>query len=251
LAGDRTVTAAPPSPRLPDRFVAWARERDIVVIAGANQALKYWRRIRLGRGTRDHPFEGTQSMEAAIAVRELSGTGKRLLFAWGYGRAIDPARAYFYRSAGGCLYEIRFLDREGIGNRFNYSEPAAQVDARRLERTLADTAELSRRPLLFVGCSWGAAVIDYALTHGAGQGLSLPGGGVAIGGPRHLFAPRSPLRPCRLRDNGDHGNLWVQRHPDDPIGKGGLGPLLYFRNTRLHDYRSQWPDTGVWGISGR
>jgi hypothetical protein len=113
------------------------------------------------------------------------------------------------------------------------------------------TADLRKRLFIFVGCSWGAAVIDYALTHGARQGLSLPAGGIAIGGPRHLFAPSSPLRPCLLSDNGDYRDLWVQRHPDDPIGKRGLGPLLYFCTKRLHDYRIQSPDAGVWGISGR
>jgi hypothetical protein len=85
------------------------------------------------------------------------------------------------------------------------------------------TADLRKRLFIFVGCSWGAAVIDYALTHGARQALSLPGGGIAIGGPRHLFAPSSPLRPCLLSDNGDYRDLWVQRHPYDPIGKRGLG----------------------------
>ena len=238
------------SPRLPDRFVEWARERHIVVIAGANQALKYRRRILLGRGTRERPFEGTQSIEAAIAVRELSGTGSRELFAWGYGRAVNPAREYFYRAVEGHIYRIRFIDREGIGNSFNYSEPAARADAWRLEKAMAASAELSKRPLVFVGCSWGAAVIDYALTYGVSQGLSLTGGGIALGGPRELFRPCSPLRPCLLSENGDHGNLWVQRHPDDPIGKGGLRPLLYFRNTRLHDYRIQPPGAGVWGIRG-
>jgi hypothetical protein len=238
------------SPRLPDRFVAWARDRDIVVIAGANQALKYRRRILFGRGTRERPFEGTQSIEAAIAVRELSMTGRRLLYAWGYGGAVSPDREFFYRAVGGQLYEIRFIDREGIGNAFNYSEPAARADAWRLERAVSACADLRERLLIFVGCSWGAAVIDYAFTHGARLGLSLPGGGIAIGGPRHLFAPSSPLRPCLLSDNGDYGNLWVQRHPDDPIGRRGLGPLMYFCNTRLHDYRIESPDAGVWGISG-
>ena len=251
MATDPAVMTSRLSPRLPDRFVAWARDCDIVVVAGANQALKYRRRILLGRGTRERPFEGTQSIEAAIAVRELSGTGCRLLFAWGYGGAVDPARAYFYRSVEGQVYEIRFLDREGIGNAFNYSEPAARADAWRLARAVCESADLGKRPIVYVGCSWGAAVIDYAFTHGGRQGLSLPGGGIAIGGPRHLFAPSSPLRPCVLSENGDHRNLWVQRHPDDPIGQGGLAPLLYFRNTRLHDYRIQPPDAGVWGISGR
>ena len=238
------------SPRLPDRFVGWARAREIVVVAGANQALKYRRRISLGQGTRERPFEGTQSIEAAIAVRELSETGQRLLFAWGYGQAVNPAREYFYRTAEGLLYTIRFVDRDGIGNSFNYSEPAARADACRLERAVSACAELRQGPLMFVGCSWGAAVIDYAFTHGATVGLALRGAGIAIGGPRHLFAPSSPLRPLRLSGNGAHGDLWVQRHPDDPIGKGGLGPLLYFRNTRLHDYRIEPPDAGVWGISG-
>jgi hypothetical protein len=250
MAGDRAQTGPGFSPRLPDRFVAWARERDIVVVAGANQALKYRKRILLGRGTRERPFEGTQSIEAAIAVRELARAGRRLLFAWGYGRAVDPAREYFYRTVGGRLYEIRFIDREGIGNSFNYSEPAARADAWRLGRAVSACAALRGLPLIFVGCSWGAAVIDYAMSHGARQGLSLPGAGIAIGGPRHLFAPVSPLRPCLLSGNGDYGNLWVQRHPDDPIGRGGLGPLLYFCNRRLHDYRIQSPDARVWGISG-
>ena len=250
MAADVATMASPLSPRLPDRFVAWARDRPIVVVAGANQALKYRRRIRLGLGTRETPFEGTQSIEAAIAVRELSGTGGRLLFAWGYGGAVDPRREYFYRSVAGEIYTIRFLDRVGIGNAFNYSEPAARADAGRLDRAVSASADLREQPIVFVGCSWGAAVIDYAFTHGVEQGLSLCGGGVAIGGPRHLFAPSSPLRPCVLSENGDHCHLWVQRHPDDPIGKGGLAPLLYFRNTRLHDYRIQPPDAGVWGISG-
>jgi hypothetical protein len=238
------------SPRLPDRFVEWAREREIVVVAGANQALKYRRRILLGRGTRERPFEGTQSIEAAIAVRELSGTGSRVLFAWGYGGAVDPAREYFYRAGAGHLYHLRFIDREGIGNSFNYSEAAARADAWRLEQAMSASPDLSQRLVVFVGCSWGAAVIDYALTHGASQGLSLPGAGIALGGPRELFRPSSPLRPCLASENGDHGNLWVQRHPDDPIGKGGLRPLLYFRNTRLHDYRIPPPGAGVWGIRG-
>jgi hypothetical protein len=250
MATERAAIVPRLSPRLPDRFVAWAREREIVIIAGANQALKYRRRILLGRGTRERPFEGTQSIDAAIAVRELSGTGRRVLIAWGYGRALDPGREYFYRTPGGPLYEIRFVDREGIGNSFNYSEPAARADAWRLEQAVSADANLCKRPLIFVGCSWGAAVIDYALTHGARQGLSLPGVGIAIGGPRHLFAPSSPLRPCALSENGDYRDLWVQRHPDDPIGKGGFGPLLYFRNTRLHDYRIDGPAGGVWGISG-
>jgi len=240
-----------PSPRLPARFVAWARERDIVVIAGANQARKYRRRIQLGRGTRERPFEGTQSIEAAISTRELSGANSRLLFAWGYGAAVNPAREYFYRTAAGHLYELRFVNRDGTGNAFNYSVPAARDDAARLARAVSACTGLGDRPLLFVGCSWGAAVIDYGLTHAARQGLVLPGAGIAIGGPRQLFAPSSPLRPFLLSDNGDYDNLWVQRHPDDPIGQGGIAPLRYFLNTRLHDYRIQSPDTGVWGISGR
>ena len=238
------------SPRLPDRFVASARQRDIVVVAGANQALKYRRRILLGLGTRERPFEGTQSIEAAIAVREMSGTESRVLFAWGYGGAVEPRRRYFYRTLDGRLYEIRFIDRDGIGNAFNYSEAAACADARRLERAVRTSSDLRNRRLMFVGCSWGAAVIDYALTHGSTQGLSLPGEGVAIGGPRYLFGRATPWRPCPLSDNGDYGNLWVQRHPDDPIGKGGLRPLLYFRNRRLHDYRIPPPDAGMWGING-
>jgi hypothetical protein len=220
------------------------------VVAGANQALKYRRRILLGRGTRERPFQGTQSFEAAIAVTEMAGIARRPLFAWGYGAAVDPAREYFYRAVSGELCIVRFIDHQGIGNAFNYSEPAARADGIRLAHALSANAALRKQPLLFIGCSWGAAVIDYALSHGASQECGLPGAGVAIGGPRYLFAPSSPLRPCVLSDNGDHGQLWVQRHPDDPIGQRGLRPLLYFCNTRLHDYRILTPDAGVWGITG-
>jgi hypothetical protein len=234
--------------------VSWAAEREILVVAGANQAFKYRRRILLGRGTRGRPFQGTQSIEAALALLELTDTGRRTIHGWGYGGAVDPDRVYFYRAKSGEIYELRFLSREGIGNAFNYSEAAARADAHRLGRAVASSERIAGRPVIFVGCSWGAAVIDYGLTHPA-EGPVLPGPGIAIGGPRLLLAPsfRRPLRTCVLSANGDHGQLWVQRHPKDPIGRDGFAPLLYFRNRSLHDYTvrsARSEGAGVWGING-
>ena len=236
-----------------ERFIEWARSREIIVVAGANQAFKYGRRILLGRGTRDRPFEATQSIEAAIALLDLTGTDRRSLFAWGYGPVVDPARLYFYRGFNGRIYEIRFLARDGIGNAYNYTYASARSDACRLGSCVSRNELVASRPVMFVGCSWGAAVIDQGLTQTPAD-RRLPGPGVAVGGPSHLPAPSwpRPLASRALSPNGDHGHLWVQRHPADPIGRGGLAPLLYFRNKRLHDYRiaGRGSGSGMWGISG-
>jgi pyruvyltransferase len=258
-AGPRLLNASSMtrSPGIPDRFIAWAREREMIVVAGANQALKYRRRIRRGLGTRERPFSGTQSIEAAVALLDQTGTAGRTLHVWGYGRAVDAAQPYFYRARNGQTYEIRFFGHDSIGNLFNYSEPAARGDVKKLVRAVRKDAHLSDRDVMFVGCSWGAAIVDYGLTHARGHAAGLPGPGVAVGGPRQLvaFSARPPLPACVLSDNGDHEQLWVQRHPEDPIGRGGLWPLLYFFHKHLHDYsirdaQGRNAGAGVWGISG-
>jgi hypothetical protein len=86
------------APRIPSKYVDWARERDIVVIAGANQAVKYWRRIRSGLGTAARPFRGTQSLDAAIALAALSGRDDRTFYACGYGPAVDPSETISIRT---------------------------------------------------------------------------------------------------------------------------------------------------------
>jgi hypothetical protein len=246
-----------PSPRIPAKYVDWAGRREIVVVAGANQALKYWRRINAGLGTEARPFQGTQSIDAAVALLALTGADERTLYAWGYGAAVDPARTYFYQHATGRTIRLRFLSVARMANAFNYSENEARSAARQLTRDVADSQVVDPANTMFVGCSWGAAVIDYAMTHGARHAIRLPGPAVAIGGPRALPSWRWPqlLGLCPLSNNGDHGSVWVQRHPDDPIGAHGVKPMFYLMNRRFHDYRPRSSGSPAgserfWGISG-
>jgi hypothetical protein len=217
-----------PSIALPDHYVSFAKKHELVVVAGANQAQKYWRRIRLGLGTLERPFSGTQSIEAALAIFDRAGLADRTLLAWGYGPAVDPSRTYFYRSWNATICRVRFLSREGVANTFNYSHAACVRDAATLARTLSRAAQLTGTASMLVGCSWGAAVIDCGMTQAGGMPI-LDGPGVAVGGPLELITRRRWLPSThRLSANGDHGRLWVQRHPHDPIGHGGLRPLNYF-----------------------
>jgi hypothetical protein len=240
------------APRIPMKYVHWARCRHIVVVAGANQALKYWTRIRRGLGTERRPFRGTQSIDAAIALASLGGDDSRTFYAWGYGAAVDPSRTYFYAHATGSVHRLRFLSRAFAADIFNYSEGSARRGARQLVRDIASSRALDPEQVIFVGCSWGAAVLDYAATHAPD---ALCGPAVAIGGPRALPSWRRPWpRMCPLSPDGDHGTLWVQRHPDDPIGAAGIRPLFYPAGRRFHDYRSILrPDPErpqFWGITG-
>jgi hypothetical protein len=234
-----------------------ARTGPIVVVAGANQAVKYWRRIRAGMGSEARPFHGTQSIDAAVALLVLADSADSTIHAWGYGAAVDPSRLYFYRYSASRVCRLRFISHTAMGNALNYSEGAARRAVSQLLADLkgSDIADPTR--VVFVGCSWGAAVVDYGLQSPLGRASLLPGSGVAIGGPRQLLSWRWPRLPgaYTLSDNGDHGGLWVQRHPSDPIGLGGAKPALYFLNRRLHGYRIQPDPSGsheprFWGIDG-
>jgi hypothetical protein len=72
-----------------------------------------------------------------------------------------------------------------MANAFNYSEGVAHQAAGRLTEDLAFSRVVDAANVMFVGCSWGAAVIDYAARRSR-----LPGPGVAIGGPRVLASWR-------------------------------------------------------------
>ena len=191
-----------------------------------------------------------------MALSTLAGRRREVLYAWGYGMPETTERPFFYRARDNFVYELRFIPGRGIANRFNYTKRALQRDAERLMAVVAIRRKALGTGVVCVGCSWGAAVIDCAMRHSGPDDEGMPDAGVAIAGPRAVLAltPRSPFVSFPLSENGDHGALWVQRHPHDPIGFRGAGPLLYIVHGDRHNYANgRGPAIGqawMWGITG-
>ena len=84
--------------------------------------------------------------------------------------------------------------------------------------------------------------------------------GIALASPRDLLTTLSQWPVLSLSDDGDYRDdtLLVRRRPDDPVGQGGLAPVLAAFDSRAHDYRLAWHEDdrgtrvpgGFWGISG-
>lgn len=243
-----------PSPVLTRTYVDAVQACDIVIVAGANQGRKYRRRLSAGLGTAEAPFTETQSIEAAFAAAVLAGRTTLRFWLWGYGRTLREGRTYWYRARGGATGTIVPIGRVAVSTdhtlRYTRSALARDADALHQESRAALPAGAA---CVFIGCSWGAAIIDYGLNP---RHRSLTRAtGIAIAAPMHVLdlAPRPPFIRYALRPDGDYGDCWIRRHPADPIGSGGLTPLLYWRRPAAHNYMRPSNDNArpwFWGISG-
>lgn len=268
--------ANPDSPRIPESFIEEARARELVAVGGADGGTHFRNMIGQGMGTEALPFGDIQSIEAAAAILELAEPSRDLLYAWGFGVAPDPEATYTYRASSGKLYRLRFLNRDAVGPAYGgltgysrYKEGHARADARNLQAALDESPVLDGRPAMVVGHSWAAVVVTFGLTH-AGL-LRVPG--VALAAPKHIVTgPDFPGPLARnkedgkdfwslllpLAKDGDYGELYLVRRPDDQVAADGLAPLFARFQGPTHDYRLSWHHGadgarlpgGFWGVSG-
>ena len=242
------------SPRLSEHYTGALRAGEIVIVAGANQGRKYRRRVSAGLGTAEAPFSETQSIEAAFAAAALAGRSALRFWLWGYGRTLKEGCAYWYRARGGATGIIVPIGRSKVStdHTLRYTRSALARDAGALEQE-SKAALPTGAACVYIGCSWGAAIIDYGFD--PSHPCLTRSAGIAIAGPTHVldFALRRSFLRHRLRPDGDYGDCWVRRHPTDPIGSGGLSPLLYWLRPSAHNYMRPCSSSArpwFWGISG-
>src|SRR5262249_49915578 len=157
-----------------------------------------------------------QSIEAVTAIYELVGDGRTTIDAWGWG-AQDTTRDYVYEAIGGKRYTVHFLSSEAVaaayGDLTHFNEEGAMSDALPLRATIDATRP--GVPIMYVGCSWGGAVIDYGHTRTPSRGTP-SGDDPAILGDAPVFAIASPLDlPTAMQPwpfvgmshTGDYGDL--------------------------------------------
>jgi hypothetical protein len=270
LFGSSDPHANIPSPNLPSTYVQHARERRIVAVAGANAGTQVREWLARGWGTEAEPFRRVQSLEAVTALHELAGSNERRIWAWGYGPEVDQNKKYFYRAISGTTFELHFVGTDVVatayGDLTKFGETSVRDDATNLRAALDAAPEFRGERLMIVGCSWGAAIVDYGMTRTPSRNVPSPTEGsifgdvvaMAIAGPLDLPTRLQPWPFVRMSWDGDYdGKFLVRRRPDDLVGKGGLHPLRSQFRGPTHNYTLAWHDAngtrvpgGFWGISG-
>jgi hypothetical protein len=262
--------ANPTSPRLGDAYVRYARDAEIVAVAGTNAGndAHGWRVDELG--SEEKPLRHEQSLEAATSLHEIAGTGRTEIWAWGWPE-VDRTRTYAYRANSGKTYALHFLADDPVapayGDVTTYTESHVRDDATRLRGAL-DAAPLGGRQVMLVGHSWGGAIVDYGKTQTTdrrppdAQHPPILGNvrALAFAAPKDLPTSLQPWPFIGLGADGeyDEGRLLVRRRPDDLVGKGGLWPVLSGFGGPTHNYTMASHDDGsgavlqggFWGISG-
>jgi len=244
--------ANPESSRLPDKWIEIARSKSLVAIAGANAGTQFNEWMKNGWGTDDAPLRRVQSLEAVTAIYELLGDDRTTIDAWGWG-ANDIDRDYVYEAIGGKHYTVRFLSQDAVaaayGDLLKFNEEGVLADAKNLKRTIDETR--AGVDVMYVGCSWGGAIIDYGKTRNILGDAPV----LAIASPLDLPTLMQPWPFVGLSHTGYHGDLLVVRRPDDAVGQGGLRPIASSFAGPTHNYTFAWHGDdqiagGFWGISG-
>lgn len=266
---DATDNRNPVSTRIPDGWIDLARASEIVVVAGANAGSIVEGMREDGRGSADRPFViNIQAIEAAAALLQIADPGRDTIHAWGFGDSIEPEQTYYYLALTGKLYQVHFLNTDAVGPAYvsatkeiwKYLESECRNDATRLAAAVGADKQLDGHQVLFVAHSWGAAIVDYGITRTDATGAPiLTNPAIALGSPRELPSTKLGWPFVRLSDNGDFGDLFMVRRPDDPVGKGGIWTLGGVFGGARHNYAMVYQQAGpnapkipggFWGVSG-